>query len=335
MSFKRKLLHRFESNEKRRRLDERDMFDKRFDEDIIGAIFKYFPLSDKHKLECVSKKWQRCVYREESILSIGLNDASLPITSPLVGKYPRVIKQLEANYRLINRLDVNMAIFGTYALPFINNFKKLKELSISGENSMDLLIDLFQQLPYRIKRLNFKNQFEVKTFHDFLRFSYNYSAKTKRIKLCFDEEINKQCIEHMVNYINVEVLKIESPLTLRNVKYLYEVLPKAKSLQFLNIQAKDLRSILENSITHPQLQRILLMIRPDNLGSDYKIKVDFKGVSSYVVKMKKKGYFCQINTCSGLSTIFYVKNPGFLFLAYETDIQSLLKSKFFPARPRS
>src|SRR5882757_5380358 len=111
MSFKRKLLHRFESNEKRRRLDERDMFDKRFDEDIIGAIFKYFPLSDKHKFECVSKKWQRCVHREAPILSIGLNDASLPISTPLIAKYPHVITQLEANYSLIKRLDINMDIF--------------------------------------------------------------------------------------------------------------------------------------------------------------------------------------------------------------------------------
>src|SRR5882757_1955581 len=270
MSYKRKLLARFESAEKRRRLDERDMFDRRFNDDLIGAMFKYLPLSDKHKFECVSKKWQRCVFREKAILSIGLNDASLPITTPLVGKYPHVITQLEADYSLIKRLDVNMAIFGTYALPFINKFKKLRELSISGQNSMDLLIDLFQQLPYRIKRLNFKNQFEVKTFHDFLRFSYNYSTNTKRIKLCFDEEINKQCIEHMVNYINVEILKIESSLTLRNVKFLFEVLPKAKSLQFINIQSKDLRSILENSVTHPSLQTLLLMIRPDILGLEFK-----------------------------------------------------------------
>src|SRR5882757_9179369 len=270
MSFKRKLLDRYECDEKRRRIDESDKFDGRFDEDLIGAIFKYLPLSDKHKFECVSKKWKRCVYREETILSIGLCAASLPISIPLLGKYPHVITQLEANYRLITRLDVNMAIFSTYALPFINNFKKLKEVSISGENCMDLLIDLFQHLPYSIQRLNFKNQFEVKTFHDFLRFSYNYSAKTKRIKLCFDEEINKQCIEHMVNYINVEILKIESPLTLRNVKFLFEVLPKAKSLQFINIQAKDLRSILENSVTHPSLQTLLLMIRPDILGLEFK-----------------------------------------------------------------
>src|SRR5882757_5301837 len=119
----------------------------------------------------------------------------------------------------------------------------------------------------------------------------------------------------MVNYINVEVLKIESSLTLRNVKYLYEVLPKAKILQFLNIQAKDLRSILENSITHPLLQRLLLMIRPDILGPDNRIKVNFQSVSSYLLKMKKNGDFCLINSCSGLSNIFYAKNAAFLFLA--------------------
>src|SRR5882757_9905560 len=100
MSFKRKLLERFECDEKRRRIDESDKFDGRFDEDLIGAMFKYLPLSDKHKFEGVSKKWKRCVYREETILSIGLNDASLPIATPLVGNYPHVITQLEANYKL-------------------------------------------------------------------------------------------------------------------------------------------------------------------------------------------------------------------------------------------
>src|SRR5882757_9968438 len=232
MSFKRKLLERYESDGKRRRLDERDMFDVRFNDDIIAVIFKYLPLMEKSKFECVSKKWQRCIYKAENCHSIGLNDISLPISTTLANNYPRLIPLLEKNYRLIKRLDINLGISNSYALQFINNFKELKELGISGEFKMKILIDVFQHLPYCIQYYNFKNQFEVNNFHDFLRFSYNYSDKTKRIKLCFDESISKQCIEHMVNYYKLQILKIESTLTRKNVKFLLESLQEAKNLQF-------------------------------------------------------------------------------------------------------
>ena len=156
MSYKRKLLQRFESDEKRQRSEARDRFDERFDDDITSAILKYLPLIEKSKFEGVSKKWQRCVYKEEKCLFIGLSENALAITSPLVNNYPRVIPHLEKNYRLIRKLNINLAISEGYSLQFIHKFKKLRELGISGGMPMKILIDLFQRIPYRIQYYSFK-----------------------------------------------------------------------------------------------------------------------------------------------------------------------------------
>jgi len=285
---------------------------------------------EKSKFECVSKKWQRCIYKAENCLSIGLNDISLPISTTLASNYPRLIPQLEKNYRLIKRLDINLSISNSYALPFINKFKELKELGISGEFQMKILIDVFQHLPYCIQYYNFKNQFEVNNFHDFLRFSYNYSDKTKRIKLCFDESINKQCIEHMVNYNKLQILKIESRVSLKNAKFLLEALKEVKDIQFFNIQANDIRSILENSVKHSTLHQISLAVRPDYLGSEYKIKVDLiRHVRLSLFKMVKRGHFGVINTYVGMTNILFAKKLRLILISYEVNITSLLKSKLF------
>ena len=99
-------------------------FDERFHDDFIKVVLKYLPPLEKTKFECVSKKWKRCIYTEAKYLTIGLNTYdSLLLTPNLVYTYPRVIPQLQQNYRFIQRLDINMAISETYGLPFINSFE--------------------------------------------------------------------------------------------------------------------------------------------------------------------------------------------------------------------
>ena len=133
----------------------------------------------------------------------------------------------------------------------------------------------------------------------------------------------------MVNYNKVQSLRIESAITSNNVKFLFENLKELKYLELVNIKAKDLRIIFENSLLRPNLQQLRLMVRPTNIGSEFKVKVNYKSVNIALHKMVKFGHFGLINSVDGMSNFIFVPKSHFLLASYETDITSLLKSKVF------
>ena len=263
------------------------------------------------------------------MLTFSISENALPITANIAYNHPRAIPALIKNYRLIRKLNINLAISNTYYIQLIESFKKLEEIGFSGCSSMEVIISLFQHLPYLVQRFNFKNQFEVNDYNEFLRFSYNYGFKTIRIKLCFNPSINKQCIENLINFPKLQSLKLESSLTLRNIKFLFETLKEIKFYQLINVQPKDFRSILEECSSLPQLNQILLANRPEDINIEDKVKIMVKSIRIASLKMVKYGHFGTINTFPGMTNILYVSKPSLVIISYETEITSLLKSKFW------
>ena len=193
---------------------------------------------------------------------------------------------------------------------------------------MNLLTEIYHHFPYRIQHFNFKNQFEVENLTDLIRFSYRYSYKTKSIKLCFGLDIFDQCLQNMVNFPNLQYLKIESLLSLKNIRFLFQTLRKLKHLILTNIKIKGMAAILETARNQPKLQKLVLLNRPEDLTLDFKIKVDYNSIRNSLIKLIKHGYFGEINSIDGLTNILYLPKASFLLVVYESDISSIMKSPF-------
>ena len=46
----------------------------RLGDDLTEEVIQYLTFEDKIRLECVSKHWQRCVYRKQFVIEIGDNN---------------------------------------------------------------------------------------------------------------------------------------------------------------------------------------------------------------------------------------------------------------------
>ena len=46
----------------------------RLGDDLTEEILQYLTFEDKIRLECMSKQWQRCVYRKQFVIEIGDNN---------------------------------------------------------------------------------------------------------------------------------------------------------------------------------------------------------------------------------------------------------------------
>ena len=55
----------------------------RFGDDLTEEILQYLTFEDKIRLECVSKKWQRCVYRKQFRINIKVQSKNRIMKSEL------------------------------------------------------------------------------------------------------------------------------------------------------------------------------------------------------------------------------------------------------------
>ena len=232
------LIGRKEDNQRR------DSFDDRFCDDLCEDIIQYLPLKDKFKLECVSKQFQRTVYKRQYVLYIN--------TSPelhnhyLDNKYEFVCHKRVHNYYYIE--DQSLHSFEA----LLKKFPNIKTINLSTRFRGDVPPDpdkINQVFRLIIDNCNNLIQFtlfphiNVSNFEEFHR-KFGPQIKTLGILRQFND---------LQRFPNIERISISNDHSIDDLIVPQLNLAKVKNLDMIFNHGQDiLQTLIDN---FPKLKR--------------------------------------------------------------------------------
>ena len=153
----------------------------RFGDDLTEEVLQYLTLEDKIRLECVSKQWQRYVFRKQSVIEIVDNKTHNSLNELLDNRKQLNEQHLESvlkkfpNIRKVNficKIDSSMlSLIGRYC-------HRIKSLSYEYSNE-DKSLNFFRTYGHKLEELNLREPNE-----DVIEI-LNYVQMLRKLKLIF------------------------------------------------------------------------------------------------------------------------------------------------------
>jgi len=155
----------------------------RFCEDLCGEILTFLPIEDKIRLECVSKRFQRCIIRSQKIFELSDNVTS----RNNISKY--ILKSVKPSYFIDTCIEQDVLIKVLCKFKFIDRITITKsDIGIIVRTNLLNVINVLCQHIYSI-------EFDFDLTYAMKLFCIKFGGKIKEIKLICRKRNCKDCDE--------------------------------------------------------------------------------------------------------------------------------------------
>ena len=198
-----------------------DSFSDRICDDLSEVILQYLSLEDRFRLECVSKQFQRTVFR--SLKQLELDDSDFWAT--------QILDTLAKKSRKFNCLQ------------------KLRSLSIADISDFGLLLPVLKAFP-ALKRLNFteiNSIFSFKTFKGLSNITHLTLQLNSREYITLNEKMLKQINFNLPNlqYLEITDTFDTTPEGVQQMAYILSRLSRLETLKLEFESGVDFKPIEE------------------------------------------------------------------------------------------
>ena len=259
-SFSDCLVNKFDSKEDNYR---RDSFCDRFCDDLSEVILQYLSLEDKLRLQCVSKQFQRTVFKRQYDLFIHMSDPEISELN-LYGIRSNLNIRRDYYYFKVQSLDSFKALLKK--CPNITSIElDGQDLTYTNHNYSDKINEVFQLIIENCNNLNeFISMIETQTDITFEEFHRKLAPKIKYYSyLRYNFDLIESTPFRNIEKIVFQYLKDES------IVYSQLKLVKLKELELICSRGEEhmLQTVID---TFPTLTHFSVNISSENINTIYK-----------------------------------------------------------------